>query len=569
MKKTLGVFCIILPLIPLLSLSQEKTAPDGTVRPIDEVLTDYHEKRGGILVSLNECVEIALAENLDVKIERFNLDLSEASIMAEKAAFDPSLGFRFTNREATQPTATTLDAAVSSTEDVDFSVTWAQKLRYGADYNVNFYTTKSDTNSPFATFNPNYYSSLQVSYSQPLLKNFGRRANTYGIEIARNNLEISRLQLEQRITDIVESVLNAYWDLVYTIENLSVQEMALHLAEELLRQNKIMVEVGTLAPIDVVEAEAGVASRKESVIVAENAIRDAEDLLRRFLNIKRGSEMWELPLVPTDIPIYEEYPVNEEKAIERALASRPELKEIDIDVVNQEKRIAFYRNQLKPTLDLVFTGNTAGLGGDLLSTVSDADLYGRYETTDSGVFVDLPMPDGSLDHPNDIDYDGDGEFDSYSEFLHGNWQDSLEGLRTLDFLTWSIALELTIPIGNKAAKANYASAKTTYEQKRYQREQTVQNIKFEVREAVRGILTDRKRVEAAWANVKWQEEKLDAEEKKFENGMSTNYNVLQAQEEFSVARNSRDQAILDYMKSIIQFEKAMGNLLEKRNISIR
>jgi len=311
------------------------------------------------------------------------------------------------------------------------------------------------------------------------------------------------------------------------------RERFLRLAQELLKLNRIKVEVGTLPPIEITTAEAEVASREQGVIVAENTVRDAEDTLRRALNMPKGGDAWLRPIEPTDEPSFLERPVDLQQDLEVALANRPDLVQARLEVDNANTRLAFDKNQLKWDLGFRGTYLLSGLAGDNPS----------FFDPNTGTFFVVPLNEDFID--------------SYDSLAGG------------DFDSWSVSLNLNIPIGNNAAQANYTASRLALEQAEVSYERARLGAEVEVRIAARAILTNRKRIEAAEKNVELQRKKVEAEQKKFENGMSTSFQVLEFQEDLTTALGQKNRALVDYRKSITALEQAKGTLDDYLNVTVQ
>lgn len=303
----------------------------------------------------------------------------------------------------------------------------------------------------------------------------------------------------------------AYWDLNFALMDLKTKRASLQLAKDFLEQNRIKVRVGTMAPIEITQAEAGVADREEGVILAEHAVRTAEDALRRILNVPRDSPIWSRPLRPADAPPLREVAPDMAAAVADGAANRPDLERARLELRNREYERVYRRNQLRWGLDLqAIYGNT---GFDPIS-------YG----------------------------------DAFDDLRERNQED------------WTVQLTLGIPVGNRQAKALHQENEAFLTQARLDLDRLEQSARVEVRNAVRTVETNLKRVKAAQVNVRLQREKLAAEQKKFENGMSTSFQVLQFQTDLTSAESRENQAIVDYNKSLVELERVKGTLLQARQM---
>ena len=496
----------------------------------------------GVPLGLAEALRTALANNLDLVIARRDPQIAEAGIDVQKAAFDPVLGvtaeFARNDVDETISYSTLVDDEIVVVEEDDDSTTdsplvgvsWAQSLKFGGRYDVTVRALESDT-SPSIGFDqttgfivqsdPLYQQgSLALNFEMPLLRGFGTEVTTADIVLARSGLEISQEDLRLQAQSTLQSVENAYWDLLASIEALRVARESLSLAQDLLALNRKKVEVGTLAPIEITQAEAGVASREESVILAETAVENAEDELRQLLAVPKGDPSWFRRIVPTDRPEYREMDLDSDALLAKALERRPEIVTARKRLQDAELSERVAKNAVKHDLTL---------GASVGPTRSDYDVRLSYINQDL-----LPQ----------------------------------DAKTTMDELDWRIGLTYGIPVFNRAAKANYAVATLNREKSELGVQSVEQTIRVDVRRAVRSVDSGVKRVAAARANTVLQRRTLEAEQKKFDNGMSTSFEVLQIQTDLLNAQVAEIRAILDYTKALADLERAKGTLLEARGLAL-
>ena len=336
--------------------------------------------------------------------------------------------------------------------------------------------------------------------------------------VSRKNREISDVQLRGVVVGTIRNVKTAYWDLKYAIANLEVQRQSLELARQTMKDNRTRVEVGTMAPIDIVEAEAEVARNEENVIVAEGQIRQVEDRLRALVFDPAGPDFWRLVLDPVDSPVMQATPIDIDAAVQTALAKRTDLQSARKQLENVDSSLRFYRNQTLPQFDFRFDLNTTGLGGTQL-------------------IRDPPFPPGPI----------------VDEFTRGFWP-TVGDVYGFDFPAWTLALNVSYPLGKGVAKAAYARTQLEREQGLLQIKDTELQVGTQVRDTARQANTNMKRVGATRAARVLAERRLEAEQKKFGVGMSTSFLVFQAQRDLSTARVNELQAILDYNKALVDFE---------------
>jgi outer membrane protein TolC len=476
-------------------------------------------------LSLDQALRIALENNLDLVSARYAPALAEQDIEVQRSNFDGAFSSRLSRSES--DTAPVQTSTVTGRKETNMSVGVAKNLKMGADYSVGFGVFSQEQVGPNVIAPRSYFSGFDINFNLPILKGFGTETNTEQLVLAENNYDISLTDLEGRAETVLQTVEGAYWDVIAAAEALRVARESLERANDLLELNRKKVEVGTLAPIEITQAEAGVASEEEGVIVAEETLANAQDELRRLLAIPDGDPRWAMSIVPTDRPDFTRRQVDLESAIQTALVERPEMISARQTVENRELSERVARQQVRHQLDL------------------EAN-YGP-----QGSSLDLPDP-----------------LDPTAVLSEANLEESISGAFQQQNYTWSAALIYSVPIGNRAAKANFAQARLSREQSEVDFQNVEQSIRVEVRRSARAVESGFKRYEAAQVNVVLQRKKLDAEQKKYENGMSTTFEVRQFQNDLSEAELSRIRAGLDYAKALTALERSQGTLLESRGLSI-
>lgn len=465
---------------------------------------------GAMPLSLRDSIALALKNNLDIAVEGFNPPLRDQDLVSERAAFDPSAFLELTRTDNRAPSSSIFNPGGRSLSDLwDFNTGLRQKIPTGGTYELRFNNEYLNTTS--TSTKDGFTSKLSLTLTQPLLKNFGVEATETNIRIASNNQFISREQLRLRVSDIATQVHNGYFDLIFAIENLEVQRRSLRLAQDLVALNRARVRAGVAAPVEVTQAEAQEAARVQDVILAEKAVRDAEDTLKVILNLPAGGG-WGQELQPTDTPGFEAKPINLEETIQRALESRYEYKSAKLDIANRDLTVRLTRNQLLPDLALTGSVSMNGFGG----------VYG-----------------------SDLSELGSGHFISYS-----------------------VGVILTVPLGNRGPQATYLKAKLTADQARTSLKNLELQITQQVREAVRRVEADAKRVEANRAARVLAEEQLRVEQRRLEAGVTTTFNVLSFQRDLAAAQANEIRAITDYNKSLANLDKVQGTVLERNRIEM-
>ena len=474
--------------------------------------------RPELQLSLQDVVTRALENNVDISVERFNPQASEQNLRELRGFYEPLLYSNLLTNSRTDPARNVFaGAAAVNTDTYTYDFGAFKQLQTGGNVRLDFSNSRASTNSVFSTFNPSYGSNFNAQVTQPLLRNFRIDPTRYQIRVARNNRLISEVQFRQTVVNTVANVRQLYNDLLYAIDNLEAQRQSLALARRLLEENQIRVRVGTMAPLDVVAAESEVASREEAVILAEAAVLEAEDAIKRSVFPDSAPETWASRIVPTDRPTAEPIAVDTDGAVRNALQKRTDILAAQRSLENAESAVQLARNQELPQIDVVAAYGTTGVGGT------------QIEREGFGGPVVRTVP--------------------------GGYGDALGNVFGRDFPTWTFGFNISYPIFNRQADAAEARAEVTREQTRANLRRLEMQVTAEVRSAARAVETNLKRVESTRAARVLQERRLDAEEKRFAAGMSTNFFVTQAQRDLALAQVAELRAIADYRNSIVNFER--------------
>jgi len=492
------------------------------------------EKENPLSLSLEDCVLRAMKNNLSVAIQVLNPEISGASVSRAQEKFYPSLSFSFNKRNTDTASYSFLDAADSVTNKLnDYSVQLNETIPGGGSLGLSLNANKNDSNRSFQTINPRFGSTLTFNFSQPLLKDFGWNISRREILIARNNLAISENQLEQTLMETIYSVEDAYWNLVYSIDNLEVRRRSLKLAQDLLDKNRRSVEVGQLAPIEVLSAQAEVATREADILQAEALVKNNEDRLKMILNFSAEEERAFTSIQPKDKPKSQETKMALDEALVTAMENRPELRASRIGLKNQELNVTYARNQLLPGLNLTASYWSPGVSGEQIIYLNNNPL--------TGIIIGR-VPGGS--------------------------SAAMKDAFNFKYQNWSVGLTLTLPMNNFLSKAMYTQAKLNMEQSLLNLKSQEQQIFLEIKNAVRAVETNYKRIQAYRVARELAEQKLAAEEEKLKVGLSTNYMVLQYQRDLSTARSTELRAIVDYNLSTAALDRALGLSLKNKDMKV-
>lgn len=472
-------------------------------------------------LSVEEAVHQALEHNLGVQVARIDPQIQDVTIAQYLAAWTPSLTSSVaTSRNVTPSNSFLSGAAGASTTDqrLASNVGLHQNLKWnGASYSIGWDNARSTTNNLFASFSPQVNSSLALSISQPLLRNFSIDSLRQQLDVGRKNRDISDLRLQSSILATQRSVRHAYWELAYAYAALTVQQQSLELARESLRNNRARVEIGTMAPLDIVEAEAEVAQREESVIVAEAAIERAEDTLRALIYDPAARDFWSFRIEPSDRPPFQPVPVDVDAAVRAALDRRLDLREAKKTIEANDISIRYFRNQTLPDVTAQFDYGLSGLGGvqSIRGEGFPGPILGTSQRSYGSVLADV----------------------------FGN-----------SFPKWTLALNVSYPLGDSQEETGLARARLQNAQSQTQLKHQQLQVVTQVRDAARSLTTNQKRVASTAATRELGQRRLEAEQKKFAAGQSTSFFVFQAQRDLAQAQNNELRAILDYNKSIVDYE---------------
>ncbi len=469
-------------------------------------------------VSIDQVIAITLQKNLSIELVRHDQRIAEAGVSASKGIFDPTLYSSYERSEReyrnisrSDPTLI-IPPVLHDTEKL-FITSISQLIPTGGVLELSYSMMRFQNNSSMYLFNPYYNSVMHLSGRQPLLKNAGLFVTYAGIKSARITREIVDDRLQQIAIEVLARALKTYWDLVYAIENYEVQKISLEQAEELLRNNRVKFEAGVLPKTDVLQAEARVAERKDNLLIAAKIIRDFSDALKRIMNISQSDEGWFTTLVPSDPLSYEHVSVDETEVFTEALRYRPDISQIEKQkkIAEIEERVS--RNKRLPELNIFGTYGFTGTEGDIEK--------------------------------------------SHTE------------LESLDYNNWSAGVEFIFPILNRRARNEHKQALEFLKQIDTSKEDLIQNIHLEVRNAVRQLNTNWQRIGITQTGVEFETAKLRDELKRFEVGVVTTQDVLEFQGDLARARARHLQAITEYVKSLIELRRVMGTLLMDLGIEIQ
>jgi len=477
-------------------------------------------------LSLDEAIGTAVKQNLGVDIQRYDFRKAGYSARFQYGIFDPLAFADLQIASQQQPVTSSIFSSKTDRNLFDLGV--SQNTPTGGSYSVAFNNSRQKSASTFTTVNPAYSSDIGFTFNQPLLRNFGVDVTRRGINIARNNLGISREAFRSVMMDTVFAVEQAYYDLIFARENLEVKKQSRFLASDQERITQIRIDVGASAPLDILQPRVAIATREEEVIAAFASVRDAEDRLRQLMNLPVPE--WGRPILPTERIGFSPVPVNLDDAVSRALELRPEIRELGLTRDIRRIQYSYARNQALPKVDFKLDYGVAGLGGNRI------------------------LRDPVTGQPTGID--------------RGGYGDAISQISGFDFPSWTVGFNVGVPIRNIGARAERKRAELDLKSTEVDEQRVRQNILVEVRKAARDIDTLAKEIGATRAAREAAEKNVDAERKRYENGMTTNFNVLLIQQQLSDSRSLEISALSAYNKAVAGYHRAVGDLLDARNITV-
>ena len=481
----------------------------------------------GLHLSLDQAIRIALANNQDLNVTVNQAQASQFFLFQQTGIYDPLLTNNVLRRHTDTPTSSQLAGAdVLQNDSWDASIGLSQLTPWGGQVDFGLVGNYSFTNNTFVDVNPAMTAGLAVGLNQPLLRNFGRLPTEINIDTARNTRDASYQNFVRSVEEVINSVEQSYWDLVFARANLRVKLEARDIARELNRITRIKIDVGSLAPIDIVQTEVGIATAEEDIITAEALVGLAEDRLRRTLNYEAESPTTNR-IVPADELNAQRQSFDLSEGVRTALTRRPEIIAQNYTVASNTLRYEYWQNQVLPQLDLVAGYGKNGLGG---------------------TFIDQQT--GQI-------------------IQRTNWWDAADQLFTENFKDWRVGVVFSYPIFNRTARGARGVAQFNLETSKANLTVLEQDIVLAVRDAHRVIETASRQIDARAKGQELAERNLDAARKKYDNGMTTSFEVSQIQVQLSDAQSQYLQSLAAYRKAVSAYHNAIADILEWKNVHIQ
>ncbi len=482
-------------------------------------------------LSLRSYLQLVLANNVDIDIQRLNVEIQRNAITRAYAPFDPFLVGSFNNQKSITPTTSALEGAQTLeqlSQPTNFS--YNQTLANGVQFNSGFTANRNTTNNSFAFFNPALNAQLVSGISIPLLRNRGTAINKLPITIARSRLRIGQENFLATLFQLMTTAEQAYWDLIGARESLRVQEKALELSAEALKRSRRELELGAISPLDIYQPEANYASAEIQVLQARYRLQQAEDVLRRQMGADLDVRFRQMPINLTEsvTPPADNTEIDREKSVEKALRLRPEIRSINEELQVDDLVLRQQTNLLRPDFSLRGTYISTGRGGQFFQRVG----------------------------PN-------------TTIVPGGFGDALGQVFGFGFPVYSFGLNLRMPIRDRAAAANYADAVVAKRQDIFARRSTEQNVRQQVLNAVSQVESSKASVKLAGVARDFAQKQLDAEQKKYDLGTSVIFFVLDAQTRLVNAEAALVNQTVLYRRNLLTFLRVTGELLDERGIKVQ
>ncbi len=549
---------IILPIflviaVPFLrAVPQEKSTPDQTAPKMSKIdrpeswADRMRRERPVRELSVKDAIRLALINNLEIAIEDYNEDLNRQWIFGTRGFYDPRLRFEVGWAATENPARSILDAGrgipVNTTDRIYFDTSLVQNLPNGSSVTLNFNNNRFSTNSAFSFMNPSFGSNFAVSLRQPLMRGFRQTQTRRQLKLYNLETEINDSQFQQKVSEIVQQVQNQYWELVFAIESYEAIRKSMELAIIQHENNQKRVQIGVMAPIEITASRAEVATREQEMIQSEVQIITSQNGLKRYLAPDPTAPIWNLTLIPTQLPRVQDLAITMDEAIARAMERRPELEQNRLFREQVEVDREYYRREGRPTVDLVASLTNTGRAGEVFgSEFVDSDGDG--------------VPDLRLENVPQT-----------SNPFFGSFGNSWGQVFGFNYMNYTLGVSVEIPLKNRANDAERARILIRDRRLASQLKNQQQMVIVEVRNAYESIATQRKRLEAAGVARQLSEAQLEGENKRFQAGLSTNFEVLRYQRDLSQAQVQELRARVDYQQAVTDLEKAMYTIVDNNDI---
>jgi len=508
-------------------------------------------RSGNMYLSLSDAIALALENNIDVEVSRYAYPLSDTAVMSAKASngagvsYDPAITSTINWARNAQINTNTITGGGTATNISDSRVRnfgVVQGFPTGGTATLGFNNNIQTTNNTNSIFYPSYTSGLSLQATQPLLQGFGLTYNTRNLRVAKNNIRLTDYQFQQQLNTTLNTVISTYWNLVSAALAVGVAQQSLELSQKLLDDNKKQLEIGTMAPLDVQQADQQVATSETNLITAQTAVEQQEVALKNLLsrNGLGATSFADVHIIPTDrITVPDVEPIRPvQDLVATALDRRPELTQLRIQVENSKINLTGAKNALLPQLNLVGNVSNPGAGG-IFNTAPYINPV-----------TQLP---GTRPQPLNPDLIGG----------YGNILSQVFGVPNVNY---TIGVTLNIPLRNRSAQAAYITQDLQMRQSELGIQKQINTIRMDVQNALIAVKNARARYQSATKASALAEAVLDSEQKKYALGASTSYAVVQHQTDLATARQAEVAAISAYAQAKLQMDQATGTILENNNV---
>jgi HAE1 family hydrophobic/amphiphilic exporter-1 len=512
---------------------------------------------------MREAVTMALENNRDIEVERINVQMNEFDLRAAKGFYDPIFKSSLFYDRRTEPVASLLaggeNGKLQTTELVG-AATLTQRLPWqGGSISATFDQSRATSQNLFYALNPQFTTNLSFEFVQPLGRNRRVDSARREIKIAKKRLDISDSEFRQKAIEIIAKAQATYWDLVFARRDEEIKRESVALARTQLEHNQRLVDQGTMAPVDVISARVEVERRTDEAEAAMEAVQRAENALKTLMVQPGNNELWSIVIIPAEQPQLDPSALLPfADAVRLAFQHRPEMEQYRLRNELNRIDVEYFRDQTKPQIDFVAGYGTTGLAGSERTTTnpitaSNELLFARVNQLSQLAGLPAIAPTFQNGVPSR---------------LVGGYGQSLENLFRNEYRTWRFGVNISLPLGNRTAKAQLGRALAEGRQLDAKRERTEQMIEAEVRNALQAIETARRRVEAAKNSRANAELQYTSEKRRFDGGLSTNFFVLDRQNALSAARGRELKALTDYNKAVTELERALSTTLSNNNIAL-
>src|SRR6266536_3700591 len=514
-------------------------------------------------LSLREALALALENNKDIEVARHNVKIAEFDLTAARSVYDPRLISSSYFERINTPISSFLSGGSNgSVTQEDYTATArleGQSPKFGGNYRLDFSSIRQTTNNQFTGLSQQYPTALTFNYTQPLLRGLRFDNNRRQIEIAKKNLSLTDVQFRQRAIETITRVQSAYWDLVFALRNLQIQRDAVQDSRAQLEHNRRLVAEGALAPIDIVATEAQVAGFEQTLFTALEEVSRTENNLKDLIAENRQAEIWKQSIIPTDSVDLAPPVVSLPEAMKSAMENRPELQQSNVAREINQIDLKYFREQIKPGVDLVGSYGVVGLAGAINTSAinpfsTTAQIRDRVNLLSQLAGVPpLPVPPPQTFPAN----------------LIGGYDQSLQNLFGNQFNNFRVGVQINLPLRNRTAEAQLGRSLVESQRITTQREQLEQSIQVEVRNALQAVRSAEARLRAASVAREALEQQYASEQRKLDAGQSTVFLVLERQTALATARGNEVRAQTDLNKAAADLQRVTGNVLTGNNIVVR